>query len=43
MYDASELDEWIEDATISGDERDRVDHEEVERQNRENNRRRRRN
>jgi hypothetical protein len=42
MYDASELDEWIEDATISGDERNQIDHEEIERQNRERNRNRRR-
>lgn len=43
MYDEMELDEWIEDATISGDTRDTVDHEEIERRNRENNRRRGRN
>jgi replicative DNA helicase len=39
MYDASELDLWIEDATISGDSRERVDHEEIERQNRTRRRR----
>lgn len=43
MYDASELDLWIDDATISGDERNQINHEEIERQNRERNRRRRRN
>jgi replicative DNA helicase len=43
MYDSSELDEWIDDATISGDEREQIDYEEIERENRERNRRRRRN
>jgi hypothetical protein len=27
MYDSSELDEWVEDAEISGDERTAVDHD----------------
>lgn len=40
MYDTSELDTWIDDATFSGDSRDQVSHEENENQNRENNRRR---
>lgn len=39
MYDSSELDLWIEDATISGDDRGQIIHEERER---EDNRRRRR-
>jgi len=38
MYDSCELDEWIDEATVSGDERGRVDHENLE----ENNTRRRR-
>lgn len=42
MYDSIELDQWIEDATISGDERNRIDHEALEEQRRENNRNRRR-
>jgi replicative DNA helicase len=42
MYDSCELENWIEDATISGDVRDRVDHEELE-ERRENRRGRNRN
>lgn len=39
MYDSCELDDWIEDATISGDEREQIDHDarERERRNRRNN------
>ena len=40
MYDSSELDLWIDEATISGDDRNQLDQEEIERRNRENNRRR---
>ena len=29
MYDSIELDEWIEDATISGDDREQIDQEEL--------------
>ena len=29
MYDSIELDEWIEDATISGDDREQIDQDEV--------------
>lgn len=39
MYDSSELDEWIEDAEISGDERVSIDHDAIE--ERRNNRSRR--
>lgn len=42
MYDSTEMDEWIDDATISGYQRDQVDQEEVEERQRETNRRRRR-
>ena len=43
MYDSSELDEWIEDAEISGDDRVSIDHDAIEerRSNRRNNRRNR--
>lgn len=40
MYDASELDQWIEDSTVSGDQRTSINHEEIEEQNRDDNRRR---
>jgi replicative DNA helicase len=36
MYDSSELDQWIEDATISGDDRNRMEYEEGERGTRRN-------
>ncbi len=30
MYDACEMDEWIDDATLSGDDRQQIDHEQLE-------------
>lgn len=43
MYDSSEMDVWIDDATESGDERRSIDHEDLERRrNQRNNNRRRR-
>lgn len=41
MYDSCEEEQWIEDATISGDDRLSIDHEGREQEGRENNRRRR--
>lgn len=45
MYDSCELDEWVEDAEISGDDRVSVDHDALEerRRNQRNNRRGRNN
>jgi replicative DNA helicase len=40
MYDSCELDDWIEEATISGDDRNQIDHE--QREQRETRTRRRR-
>lgn len=41
MYDSIELDEWIEDATISGDDRGQIDQERVQERRQRQTRRRR--
>ena len=40
MYDSCELDNWIEDATVSGDDREQIDHDERQRERRERRRNR---
>ena len=42
MYDSSEMNTWIDDATESGDERQAVDHDELEQRRQARNNRRRR-